>query len=68
MCGNIDSDFNLSDDVILAPVLEMIAKDIDTRKSSCVQGIGSFICKDIMVYFPDKIAHISLLYIIWCFS
>ena len=58
MYGNIDSDFNLSDDLILAPELEMIAKDIDTSKSSCVKGIGSFICKDIMVYFPDKIAHI----------
>ena len=58
MYNEVDGVFDLSEDPILAPELEMFVADIDTSKSSCIQGISTLICKNIMTFFPKGISHI----------
>ena len=53
MYGNIDSIFDLGDDEITPIELEMIAKDIDTSKSSCIPGLSTHICKKNNGFFSD---------------
>ena len=58
MYGGLAGHFDLVDDEILTPELEMVVREIDTSKSSCVQGISTLICKHIMTYFPNEIAYL----------
>ena len=58
MYGVIDDVFELSEDEILTAELEMIVKDIDVSKSSCVHGISTLICKHIMTNFSNEISYI----------
>ena len=58
MYGNMESEFDLMADPILAQELEMFVSDIDIGKSSCIQGVSTLICKNIMSNFPKEIAYI----------
>ena len=58
MYGVINTVFDLFDDVILAPELEIFVNDIDLSKSSGVSDINTSICKSIMTFFPEEISYI----------
>ena len=58
MYGIIDNVFDLTEDEILAPELEIFVDNIDVSKSSGVKGISTSICKTIMKFFPEEISYI----------
>ena len=58
MYGYIDDTFDLCADEIAPGELEYIVTTIDVSKSSCVSGISTSICKDIMKLLPHEMAYL----------
>ena len=58
MYGIIENHFDLSEDEIMSPELELFVDDIDISKGSGVDGISTSICKTILKYFPDQVSYI----------
>ena len=55
--GDVNDVFDLTNDVFTVPEFVTHVNEIDVFKSSCVPGIKTSICKDIMLKIPDDIVY-----------
>ena len=53
---NVDGNFNLQADLTTAEEVISFADDIDLSKGSCVEGLSSSICKDLLTQLPGYFA------------
>ena len=58
MYGQVDGEFDLISDPITSDELEIFIDNIEISKSSCVPGISTSICKDVMKNLSDHIVHV----------
>ena len=55
---NIVTTFDLCDDLPTIGEVVLHAESIDSSKSSCVEGISTSVCKDLLTYVPGYFLHI----------
>ena len=60
---HIDSSLDLSMDLPTVDEFLTYATDVSLNKGSCVDGISTLICKDLMLQIPNRIVHIYSTYI-----
>ena len=56
MYSDIDDFFYITADLPTIDEIVLYSSDIDTAKSSCIDGITSVICKDLVVLSPNLFA------------
>ena len=58
MYADINAEFNLISDPFVTDELQPYIDSVDITKSSCVMGVSTFVCRDVMRVFPSHIVHL----------
>ena len=58
MYSDIDDYFDISADLPTVEEIMLYTKDIEVSKSSCIDGISTIVCKDLLIMKPNLLASI----------